>query len=392
MLKSVSACGLVVCWQLSFKSSLRKLYFLYLAAPKKFYLYMQTTTYKESPINFLGSYTKKSVARKVRINYSAFGAIMPGRNFNSTDYRYGYGGHEKMDEVSGSGNEIDMGDRWLDTRLGKTLKPDRKAGSYPDISPYAYALNNPIINIDPDGEEVVWHVKFQKSKQFQPIIAALNKTDVYNTIFTRFIKNQDNVFIKPTARGYFGMADPARKANGYDLNLGLNGFLKNGYLTADATFIAKVIMHEGLHQRYNMAQAEGNEGDYPTLKRHMDAERGDPSGNYEGDHEAMAEGNVAYFVKGMKQFDAAYGTSHSEDWYNAMAWFGSLQRATDDWKNMDAGQKAKYQSLIDNEQNYMGYLDARATYKKDKTAANKAAMNTAKGKVDWKLFNKSRNK
>ena len=34
----------------------------------------------------------------------------------------------------------------------------------------------------------------------------------------------------------------------------------------------------------------------------------------------------------------------------------------------------------------MGYLDARATYKKDKTAANKAAMNTVKGKVDWNFI------
>jgi hypothetical protein len=40
----------------------------------------------------------------------------------------------------------------------------------------------------------------------------------------------------------------------------------------------------------------------------------------------------------------------------------------------------------------MGYLYARAIFKKDKTAANKAVMNTVKGKVDWKLFNKSRSK
>ena len=94
----------------------------------------------------------------------------------------------------------------------------------------------------------------------------------------------------------------------------------------------------------------------------------------------------------MQQFDKQNGTTHSKDWYNAMAWFGSLQRATDDWKNMDATTKARYQTIIDNEQNYMGYLDAKATYKNNKTTANKAAMNTAKGNVDWNLFKKTRSK
>jgi RHS repeat-associated protein len=70
-------------------------------------------------------------------------------------YRYGYGSHEKIDEVSGSGNTIDMGDRWLDVRLGRTPKPDAKAHKYPEISPYAYVLNNPIIFVDPDGKVVV---------------------------------------------------------------------------------------------------------------------------------------------------------------------------------------------------------------------------------------------
>jgi len=69
-------------------------------------------------------------------------------------YRFGYGGHEKNDEVSGSGNNVDMGDRWLDTRLGRTFKPDVKGHLYPDLSPYSYAANNPIFFIDPDGKEI----------------------------------------------------------------------------------------------------------------------------------------------------------------------------------------------------------------------------------------------
>ena len=44
-----------------------------------------------------------------------------------SSHRYGFDGHERLDEVSGSGNTIDIGDRWLDVRLGRTLKTDTKA-------------------------------------------------------------------------------------------------------------------------------------------------------------------------------------------------------------------------------------------------------------------------
>jgi RHS repeat-associated protein len=105
-------------------------------------------------------------------DYYAGGMLMPGRNYNPTDYRFGYGSHEKIDEVSGTGNTVDMGDRWLDTRLMRTPKPDSKAKKYPDISPYAYAGNNPIIFIDPDGEEI----RIAGTAEFQTkTVAALQK-------------------------------------------------------------------------------------------------------------------------------------------------------------------------------------------------------------------------
>lgn len=106
----------------------------------------------------------------------------------------------------------------------------------------------------------------------------------------------------------------------------------------------------------------------------------------------MAEGNIGFFVEGMKQFDQASGSQHSNDWYNAMAWYGSLAEATDDWNNMDASTKTKYTNLMKNEEAYMGYLDAQATYKSDKTATNKSAMNAPKSKVDWNMYNNSRKK
>jgi RHS repeat-associated protein len=89
-------------------------------------------------------------------DYSPFGATMPGRNFNSTDYRFGFNGKEKVDEVTGnSGDTYDYGARVYDARLGRFLSRDPLAKSYPFYSPYQFAANTPIMAIDLDGREVL---------------------------------------------------------------------------------------------------------------------------------------------------------------------------------------------------------------------------------------------
>ena len=82
-----------------------------------------------------------------------FGMLLEDRSI-STDHSQGYSSHNNMDEVNGEGNVVDMGDRWLYTRLARTAKPDVRQELYPSLSPYSYAANNPISLIDPDGKEI----------------------------------------------------------------------------------------------------------------------------------------------------------------------------------------------------------------------------------------------
>ena len=78
---------------------------------------------------------------------------MPGRNFSSGNYRYGYNkSSEKDDEISGSGNHITTLHRELDTRLGRWWSIDPEEQKNPDHSPYCSMGNNPIQNNDPDGD------------------------------------------------------------------------------------------------------------------------------------------------------------------------------------------------------------------------------------------------
>ncbi len=89
-------------------------------------------------------------------DYYPFGMQMPGRTWSSSAYRYGFTGHEKMNEINGAGNAYDMGARLYDPRIGRTPSVDPKAGLYPSVSPYVYALNTPIQAKDPDGNVVIF--------------------------------------------------------------------------------------------------------------------------------------------------------------------------------------------------------------------------------------------
>lgn len=80
--------------------------------------------------------------------------LLPNRHGNSSDYRYGFGGKESDDELKGEGNSYDYGARMYDPRIGRWFATDRDEWNYPFVSPYAFALNNPIAFYDPDGNYV----------------------------------------------------------------------------------------------------------------------------------------------------------------------------------------------------------------------------------------------
>ncbi|PCI97009.1 MAG: hypothetical protein COB15_08570 [Flavobacteriales bacterium] len=95
-------------------------------------------------------------------DYYPFGSLMPGRNFSSSSYRFGFNGMEKDDEMHNtSGSSYDFGERIYDARLGKFTSMDPKDRYLPSLSPYSYAANNPIYFMDEEGEfPVAWLVKY----------------------------------------------------------------------------------------------------------------------------------------------------------------------------------------------------------------------------------------
>jgi RHS repeat-associated protein len=86
-------------------------------------------------------------------DYYPFGMIMPGRKyaFDST-YRYGFNGKEQDNDIN-SLTAYDYGFRIYNPAIAKFLSVDPLFKSYPWNSPYAFAENEPISNIDLDGLE-----------------------------------------------------------------------------------------------------------------------------------------------------------------------------------------------------------------------------------------------
>jgi RHS repeat-associated protein len=94
--------------------------------------------------------------------YEPFGSLLPGRNYSSGLYRFGFNGKEKDDEIHGAtGTSYDFGARMYDSRVSRFLSRDRLSDKFPFYSPYLFAGNDPISSIDFNGDHK-WRVTYQE--------------------------------------------------------------------------------------------------------------------------------------------------------------------------------------------------------------------------------------
>ncbi|MDE2687853.1 MAG: hypothetical protein OXI16_10220, partial [Chloroflexota bacterium] len=83
-------------------------------------------------------------------DYWPYGKILSTSGSGATHFRFT--GHERDSESS-----LDyMLNRNYDFNIGRFLRPDPMQDEYPGISPYAYAANNPLKYVDPDGRALVF--------------------------------------------------------------------------------------------------------------------------------------------------------------------------------------------------------------------------------------------
>ena len=87
-------------------------------------------------------------------DYYPFGSPMPGRKYDLSGakmYRFAFNGKESDDETYGIGDEYDYGARIYDPRVGRFMSMDLLSYEFASITPYLFATNCPILNIDWGG-------------------------------------------------------------------------------------------------------------------------------------------------------------------------------------------------------------------------------------------------
>jgi len=132
----------------------RKLTYLSADMPLRRHDYDSTERALEKKLFFEKAAIEKRYAEeKNRIDYYPFGMLMVGRNFSSNQYRYGFQGQEKDDEIKGEGNSLNYKYRMHDPRIGRFLSIDPLEKDYPHNSPYAFSENRVIDSVELEGLE-----------------------------------------------------------------------------------------------------------------------------------------------------------------------------------------------------------------------------------------------
>jgi len=80
--------------------------------------------------------------------------LLPNRHGSTDQYRYGFQGQEKDDEIKGEGNSINFKFRMYDPRLNRFLSIDPLQSEYPWNSVYAFAENRLIDATELEGLEL----------------------------------------------------------------------------------------------------------------------------------------------------------------------------------------------------------------------------------------------
>jgi len=85
-------------------------------------------------------------------DYYPYGMLLDGRN-ESKDYRFGFQGQEKDDEVKGENKSVNYKYRVHDPRLGRFFTMDPLASKYPFYSSYQFSGNKTIAFVELEGLE-----------------------------------------------------------------------------------------------------------------------------------------------------------------------------------------------------------------------------------------------
>jgi RHS repeat-associated protein len=141
--------------------------------------------------------------------------LLPNRHEAESEYRYGFQGQEKDDEIKGEGNSLNYKYRMHDPRVGRFFAVDPLTASYPWNSPYAFSENRVIDGVELEGLEY-------GGDPLSYVIESLGRAleNWWNSSSTKEIKpasNQNKPVKKPT-ENTARKPEPNKTVNGNQVN------------------------------------------------------------------------------------------------------------------------------------------------------------------------------
>ncbi len=263
--------------------------------------------------------------------YAPFGEIMTEYNpgwQSGVIPKYSFNAKE-LDEENGM---YYYSARYYDPK-GTFISRDPMFEKYFWSSPYAYCLNNPVKYIDPDGRKVIPTNVLLSNTSVSGFLQKAEANSVFRGVMSRFYSNQSNVYIhlaqltrngSPTGKGnvartesYLAQSNPVGKYGQGRIIINSDILNSSGELVGDQTFLFMCLLHEGLHAKMYDTYKKDNFNNFPGYMDFVVSRSKDG-----GHHNQMGAFNRQTLIDGMKEFDDQMGTTHSNDWYEAMSWFG----------------------------------------------------------------------
>ncbi len=98
-------------------------------------------------------------------DYYPYGSTVDGRN-SFGDYRFGFNGMEREEEVNSDKSGYDFGARLYDSRVARWWSPDPLEAKYPAYSPYVFAVGKPTVFKDYDGRDIYFVINIKHYSEF----------------------------------------------------------------------------------------------------------------------------------------------------------------------------------------------------------------------------------
>ncbi|MBF4485042.1 hypothetical protein IRZ78_09445 [Flavobacterium sp. CSZ] len=184
--------------------------------------------------------------------------LVPNRHKSADDYRYGFQGQEKDDEIrGGEGNSLNYTYRMHDPRVGRFFTTDPLAKEYPHYSPYSFSGNKVIASIEFEGLEDVWVADGAKIvKKVGPYVGAYTSEQAANNRYLEFTARLPKV-AKPQAEiRSDNLEDQVNKYRGVNPGLAVSRGVIDGFQQAPGVILPEMAFAKALkaYEGYKIAK------------------------------------------------------------------------------------------------------------------------------------------